>query len=87
MAPSVPPSQGADTARPVRRGGPHPCPRDNRTSDDREGVLPACSTGSCRECTVKAPGVSTRGARRVATGNATPEPYFPRPTTARAASW
>jgi guanyl-specific ribonuclease Sa len=70
------PSQATDTVRLVQRGGPYPYPQDNQTFYNREGVLPACSTGYYKEYTVKTPGVSTRGARRIVTGNATPKLYF-----------
>lgn len=70
------PSQATDTVRLVQRGGPYPYPQDNQTFYNREGVLPACATGYYKEYTVKTPGVSTRGARRIVTGNATPKLYF-----------
>ncbi|WP_367136275.1 ribonuclease domain-containing protein [Saccharothrix sp. HUAS TT1] len=70
------PAQATDTVRLVQRGGPYPYPQDNQTFYNREGVLPACATGYYKEYTVKTPGSSTRGARRIVTGNATPKLYF-----------
>jgi ribonuclease T1 len=70
------PSQATDTVRLIQRGGPYPYPQDNQTFQNREGVLPACPTGYYREYTVKTPGSSTRGARRIVTGNASPKLYF-----------
>lgn len=76
VALSTLPSQATDTVRLVQRGGPYPYPQDNQTFYNREGILPACSTGYYKEYTVKTPGVSTRGARRIVTGNASPKLYF-----------
>ncbi|ONI83939.1 ribonuclease [Saccharothrix sp. ALI-22-I] len=70
------PAQATDTVRLIQRGGPYPYSQDNQTFYNREGILPACSTGYYKEYTVKTPGVSTRGARRIVTGNATPKLYF-----------
>jgi guanyl-specific ribonuclease Sa len=76
VALSTLPSQATDTVRLIQRGGPYPYPQDNQTFYNREGILPACSTGYYKEYTVKTPGISTRGARRIVTGNATPKLYF-----------
>lgn len=70
------PTQATDTVRLIQRGGPYPYPQDNQTFYNREGILPACATGYYREYTVKTPGISTRGARRIVTGDATPKLYF-----------
>ncbi|MFD7655715.1 ribonuclease domain-containing protein [Actinosynnema sp. NPDC059797] len=70
------PTQATDTVRLIQRGGPYPYSQDDQTFYNREGVLPACPTGYYREYTVKTPGISTRGARRIVTGNATPKLYF-----------
>ncbi|PSL58251.1 guanyl-specific ribonuclease Sa [Saccharothrix carnea] len=70
------PSQATDTVRLIQRGGPYPYSQDNQTFYNREGILPACPTGYYKEYTVKTPGISTRGARRIVTGNATPKLYF-----------
>ncbi|GAB2984824.1 hypothetical protein GCM10027184_40670 [Saccharothrix stipae] len=76
VALSTLPSQATDTVRLIQRGGPYPYSQDNQTFYNREGILPACSTGYYKEYTVKTPGISTRGARRIVTGNATPKLYF-----------
>ncbi|MBB5955482.1 guanyl-specific ribonuclease Sa [Saccharothrix tamanrassetensis] len=70
------PAQATDTVRLIQRGGPYPYPQDNQTFQNRERILPACATGYYKEYTVKTPGSSTRGARRIVTGNATPKLYF-----------
>ncbi|RLK55484.1 ribonuclease domain-containing protein [Actinokineospora cianjurensis] len=63
------PSQATDTYRLIRSGGPFPYPQDGVVFQNRERILPACSTGYYHEYTVKTPGSSTRGARRIVTGN------------------
>jgi ribonuclease T1 len=70
------PSQATDTVRLIQRGGPYPYPQDNQTFGNRERILPNCQNGYYREYTVKTPGSSTRGARRIVTGNASPKLYF-----------
>jgi ribonuclease T1 len=62
------PSQATDTVRLIQRGGPYPYSQDGATFQNREGILPACATGYYKEFTVKTPGSSTRGARRIITG-------------------
>jgi len=42
----------------------------------REGVLPGQSSGYYHEYTVKTPGSSTRGARRIVTGKKVQEDYY-----------
>ncbi|RKT57092.1 ribonuclease domain-containing protein [Saccharothrix australiensis] len=76
VALSALPSQATDTVRLVQRGGPYPYPQDDQTFRNRERILPACSSGYYREYTVKTPGSSTRGARRIVTGNSSPKSYF-----------
>ncbi|WP_433264158.1 ribonuclease domain-containing protein [Actinosynnema sp. CS-041913] len=70
------PAQATDTVRLIQRGGPYPYRQDNQTFQNRERILPACATGYYKEYTVKTPGSSTRGARRIVTGNASPKLYF-----------
>lgn len=70
------PAQATDTVRLIQRGGPYPYPQDNQTFGNRERILPLCSSGYYKEYTVKTPGSSTRGARRIVTGNASPKLYF-----------
>ncbi|MET0191122.1 MAG: ribonuclease domain-containing protein [Pseudonocardia sediminis] len=64
------PAQATDTYRLIRSGGPFPYSRDGITFQNREGILPAKSSGYYREYTVPTPGSSDRGARRIVTGSA-----------------
>lgn len=64
------PAQATDTVRLIQRGGPYPFPQDGGVFQNRERILPLCSTGYYHEYTVKTPGSSTRGARRIVTGSA-----------------
>ncbi|MFI9206736.1 ribonuclease domain-containing protein [Streptomyces sp. NPDC053253] len=70
------PSQAHDTLRLIDAGGPFPYRQDGSVFQNREGVLPSHSLGYYHEYTVKTPGVSTRGARRIVTGNAVQEDYY-----------
>ncbi|GLZ43777.1 ribonuclease domain-containing protein [Actinokineospora sp. NBRC 105648] len=63
------PAQATDTYRLIRAGGPYPYPQDGVVFQNRERILPSCATGYYHEYTVKTPGSSTRGARRIVTGN------------------
>lgn len=63
------PPQASDTWKLIKAGGPYPYPRnDDVTFQNREKVLPAKDSGYYREYTVKTPGSSDRGARRLVTG-------------------
>ncbi|MFC9705399.1 ribonuclease domain-containing protein [Streptomyces sp. NPDC056943] len=70
------PSQAHDTLRLIDAGGPFPYRQDGAVFQNREGVLPSHSLGYYHEYTVKTPGASTRGARRIVTGNAVQEDYY-----------
>lgn len=70
------PSQAHDTLDLIARGGPYPYSQDGVVFQNREGVLPSQSSGYYHEYTVKTPGDSTRGARRVVTGRRTQEDYY-----------
>jgi ribonuclease T1 len=70
------PTQAHDTLNLIDRGGPFPYPQDGVVFQNREGVLPQQSNGYYHEYTVKTPGSSTRGARRVVTGEETQEDYY-----------
>ncbi|EDY46944.1 guanyl-specific ribonuclease Sa3 [Streptomyces sp. SPB074] len=70
------PSQAHDTLALIDKGGPFPYPQDGTVFQNREGVLPGRSTGYYHEYTVKTPGSSDRGARRVVTGEETDEDYY-----------
>ncbi|MFD4539056.1 ribonuclease domain-containing protein [Streptomyces bauhiniae] len=70
------PSQAHDTLDLIDQGGPYPYSQDGVVFQNREGVLPSQSSGYYHEYTVKTPGDSTRGARRVVTGRRTQEDYY-----------
>ncbi|MDX2681414.1 ribonuclease [Streptomyces soliscabiei] len=70
------PSQAYDTLQLIEQGGPFPYSQDGSVFQNREGVLPSQSTGYYHEYTVKTPGSSTRGARRIVTGKKTDEDYY-----------
>ncbi|WP_093878914.1 ribonuclease domain-containing protein [Streptomyces sp. TLI_105] len=70
------PSQAYDTLRLIDAGGPFPYSQDGVVFQNREGVLPAHTYGYYHEYTVKTPGVSTRGARRIVTGSTADEDYY-----------
>ena len=70
------PSQAHDTLDLIAQGGPYPYEQDGTVFSNREGVLPSQSSGYYHEYTVKAPGSSTRGARRIVTGEETQEDYY-----------
>jgi ribonuclease T1 len=62
------PSQATDTYELILQGGPYPYQQDGTVFQNREGLLPDCSTGYYHEYTVVTPGSSTRGTRRIITG-------------------
>ncbi|MFJ9098799.1 ribonuclease domain-containing protein [Streptomyces sp. NPDC102405] len=70
------PSQAYDTLDLIEQGGPYPYSQDDSVFQNREGVLPSQSTGYYHEYTVITPGSSTRGARRIVTGQKTREDYY-----------
>ncbi|MFD5794844.1 MULTISPECIES: ribonuclease domain-containing protein [Streptomyces] len=70
------PSQAYDTLDLIDQGGPFPYSQDGTVFSNREGVLPKQSSGYYHEYTVKTPGSSTRGARRIVTGEETQEDYY-----------
>lgn len=70
------PSQAHDTLDLIAQGGPYPYSQDGVVFQNREGVLPSQSSGYYHEYTVKTPGESTRGARRIVTGQRTQEDYY-----------
>ncbi|NNN34609.1 ribonuclease [Streptomyces sp. S3(2020)] len=70
------PSQAYDTLELIEAGGPYPYSQDGGVFQNREGVLPSQSTGYYHEYTVKTPGSSTRGARRIVTGQKSQEDYY-----------
>ncbi|GAA3910905.1 hypothetical protein GCM10022244_21140 [Streptomyces gulbargensis] len=70
------PAQAHDTLRLIEAGGPFPYRPDGSVFQNRERLLPAQGSGYYHEYTVKTPGTSTRGARRIVTGSAEREDYY-----------
>ncbi|WP_406120283.1 ribonuclease domain-containing protein [Streptomyces sp. NBC_00989] len=70
------PSQAYDTLDLIASNGPFPYSQDGTVFRNQEGILPSQSTGYYHEYTVKTPGSSTRGARRIITGEETEEDYY-----------
>jgi ribonuclease T1 len=70
------PSQAYDTLDLIDQGGPYPYSQDGTVFSNREGVLPSEPSGYYHEYTVITPGSSTRGARRIVTGEETQEDYY-----------
>lgn len=70
------PSQAYDTLRLIDKGGPFPYSQDGVVFSNREHVLPSEPSGYYHEYTVKTPGSSTRGARRIVTGQRSDEDYY-----------
>ncbi|MEU1803098.1 ribonuclease [Streptomyces sp. NPDC019937] len=70
------PSQAHDTLGLIEKGGPYPFPQDGTVFQNREGILPAQSSGYYHEYTVITPGSDDRGARRIVTGKKTDEDYY-----------
>ena len=70
------PSQAHDTLDLIASDGPFPYPQDGTVFQNREGILPSQSSGYYHEYTVKTPGSSTRGARRIITGEEYQEDYY-----------
>jgi ribonuclease T1 len=68
IARSALPPEGRTTLNLIERGGPFPYARDGVAFGNREGVLPRAARGTYREYTVRTPGSSDRGARRIVCG-------------------
>ena len=64
---SLPP-QARTTYQLVLQGGPFPYDKDGSVFGNRERLLPLQTRGFYREYTVKTPGASNRGARRIVCG-------------------
>ena len=62
------PGEARATIRLIRAGGPFPYDRDGAIFANFERQLPARERGYYREYTVRTPGVSHRGARRIVAG-------------------
>lgn len=64
------PPEAATTLALIDQGGPFPYDRDGVVFENREGLLPAESSGYYHEYTVPTPGATDRGARRIIQGSA-----------------
>jgi ribonuclease T1 len=64
---ALPPEAG-ETYELIQDGGPYPYPQDGTVFQNRERLLPLCSSGYYHEYTVETPGSDDRGARRIVTG-------------------
>ena len=73
------PAQGQVMMTLIYQGGPFKYDKDGTVFGNRERLLPARQRGYYREYTVKTPGESSRGARRIVCGGnqpATPDACF-----------
>jgi len=66
------PAQGQLTYRLILQGGPFPYEKDGSVFGNRERQLPRQARGYYREYTVRTPGASDRGARRIVCGGEVP---------------
>ena len=64
------PSEAREPLANVRSGPPFPYERDGVTFGNRERLLPSKPRGYYHEYTVRTPGASNRGARRIVCGGA-----------------
>lgn len=71
------PAEARQTLALIARGGPYPYSRDNVTFGNFERILPRKSSGYYKEYTVRTPGESDRGARRIVAGEAGEKYYTP----------
>jgi ribonuclease T1 len=69
------PAEAQQTQQLILKGGPFPYRKDGSTFGNRERQLPAKPRGFYKEYTVKTPGSSDRGARRIVCGG--PQPSQP----------
>ena len=66
------PTPARETYRLILQGGPFPYRKDGSVFGNRERLLPQKHRGYYREYTVKTPGSSDRGARRIVCGGEQP---------------
>jgi len=71
------PAEARQTLGLIARGGPYPFSRDGVTFGNFERILPRKSSGYYKEYTVRTPGESDRGARRIVAGQAGEKYYTP----------
>ncbi|HKO87899.1 MAG TPA: ribonuclease domain-containing protein [Burkholderiales bacterium] len=62
------PAEAQHTLALIKRGGPFPYPKDGSVFGNFEKRLPSQQRGYYREYTVRTPGASHRGARRIVAG-------------------
>lgn len=63
------PPEALNTIKNIKNGGPFPFPNhDGTTFSNREEILPSKSLGYYKEYTVPTPGIHSRGAQRIVTG-------------------
>ena len=72
VALSTLPPQARQTHQLILAGGPFPYRKDGSVFGNRERLLPLHPRGYYREYTVKTPGASNRGARRIVCGGNQP---------------
>jgi guanyl-specific ribonuclease Sa len=70
------PAEARQTLRLIEAGGPFPYDRDGSNFQNREGRLPRQPSGYYREYTVRTPGSSDRGARRIVSGGDPPVEFY-----------
>jgi ribonuclease T1 len=70
------PAEAWQTLRLIEAGGPFPYDRDGGHFQNREKRLPAQPAGYYREYTVRTPGASDRGARRIVSGGNPPVEFY-----------
>lgn len=75
-APAWLPPEAVATLQLIQRGGPFPHRQDGTVFQNRERLLPQQPRGYYREYTVRTPGLSHRGARRIVTGGNPPAVYY-----------
>ncbi len=66
------PTEAQTTYQLILTGGPFPYQKDGTVFGNRERLLPLKERGHYREYTVKTPGASNRGARRIVCGGKPP---------------
>jgi ribonuclease T1 len=66
------PNEAQATHRRILAGGPFPYSKDGTVFFNRERLLPRQPRGFYREYTVRTPGLSHRGARRIVCGGSPP---------------
>lgn len=70
------PPEARETLALIARGGPYPYRQDNTVFNNFERRLPDRPRGYYREFTVRTPGLSHRGPRRIVTGGQPPSEFW-----------